>query len=54
MSKRKIKINFIPVDGDVLDAIVSAVYFNVKSVLNKHGAVLTRDIREIIREHSKI
>ncbi|MDR6883044.1 hypothetical protein [Bacillus sp. 3255] len=51
---KKIKINFIPVEGDVLEAIASAVNTNVSSVLTKHGAKLTIGLNEIIRNHAKV
>lgn len=52
--KKKVKVNFIPVDGDVIEAIARAVEPNVSSVLNKHGASLKIDLIDILRNHARV
>ena len=44
----------IPVAGDPIEAIISAIEPNVRSVLAKHGAYLTIPISDLIRNHAKV
>lgn len=52
--KEKIKIKFVAVEGDVVEAVANALSGNVSSVLAKHGATLKISLSEIIRNHAKV
>ncbi|GGD50123.1 hypothetical protein GCM10010911_04600 [Paenibacillus nasutitermitis] len=52
-AKKKVKINFNPVEGEILDAIAKAIEPQVNAVLAKHGASLRISVKEILRNHAK-
>ncbi|KJD43378.1 hypothetical protein [Paenibacillus terrae] len=49
----KLNINFIPVEGDVIEIIGKALEPNINSILARHGASLKIGLFEIIRNHAK-
>lgn len=51
--ERNFKINFVRAEGDAASVVADLLYANVSSVLTKHGASPTVNIREIIRNHIK-
>lgn len=55
MRKKKtdIKINFIPVEGDIIQIVHDALLPNVEQVLNKHGAYLIVPFIDILRPSVK-
>ncbi|MNW38891.1 hypothetical protein D3C74_159690 [compost metagenome] len=55
MAKKKteIKINFTPVEGDLLQSINDAFAPDVERVLNKHGAYLKIPFIDILRSSVK-
>ncbi|MDQ1912322.1 hypothetical protein RAC89_18185 [Paenibacillus sp. GD4] len=54
MKRKKIKINFIPTQGDVVEVVTNIIKANVKTVLAKHGACIKIGVEEIIRNHTKV
>lgn len=48
---RNFKINFVRAEGDAASVVADLLQANVSSVLTKHGASPTVNIREIIRNH---
>lgn len=54
MGRKKVKINFVPTKGDVVEAVTKIVNANISSVLAKHGACLKIGVEEIIRNHTKV
>lgn len=50
----ELKINFIPVEGDVIETISNALEPNISSVLARHGASLKIGLSEILRNHAKV
>lgn len=54
MGRKKVKINFIPTKGDVVDVVTKLVNANVHTVLAKHGACIKIGVEEIIRNHTKV
>ncbi|MCY7485396.1 hypothetical protein [Paenibacillus alvei] len=49
--ERNFKVNFVRAEGDAASVVADLLYANVSSVLTKHGASPTVNIREIIRNH---
>lgn len=52
--KPKMEIVWVPVEGDIIDAICEAIQPNVSSVLAKHGAKLKISLNDYIRNHLKV
>jgi len=50
--KRTVTVNFIPVEGDVLEAIIDAIEPKIQTVLDKHGASIKGGVRELLRKHA--
>ncbi|OBZ13301.1 hypothetical protein [Bacillus sp. FJAT-26390] len=48
-----VKVNFIPVEGDVLEVIINAIEPNINSVLAKHGASIKIGVKQLLRNHAK-
>lgn len=52
-NKKRYTITFVPVEGDPIEAIASALEPNIRSVLSKHGASLKIGLSDILRNHAK-
>jgi len=50
--KREIKVVYIKTPGDMTERMIEAVSPPIRAALLKHGATLTMDLGDILREHA--